>query len=44
MIGGVDEKVRDRRLVDHAAHTSAQSGRDDLVEEIRLARIVRAAA
>ena len=44
MIGGVDEKVRDRRLVDEAALSSAHAGRDDLIEEIRLARIVRAAA
>jgi chromate reductase len=44
VIGGVHEKVRDGRLVDEAALRFALAGVDDLLEEIRVARFVRAAA
>jgi len=44
VIGGVHEKVRDGRLIDEAALSFARAGVDDLIEEIRAARIVRAAA
>src|SRR3979409_1736067 len=38
VIGGVDEKVRDGRLVDEATLRFALAGVDDLLEEIRAAR------
>ena len=44
VIGGVHEKVRDGRLIDEAAIGFALAGVDDLVEEIRAVRFVRAAA
>ena len=44
VIGGVHEKVRDGRLIDEAALSFALAGVDDLIEEIRAARIVRKAA
>ena len=44
VIGGVHEKVRDGRLVDEAALGFALAGVDDLFEEIKAARSVRAAA
>jgi chromate reductase len=44
VIGGVHEKVRDGRLVDQATLRFALAGVDDLREEIRAARFVRAAA
>jgi chromate reductase, NAD(P)H dehydrogenase (quinone) len=44
VIGGVHEKVRDGCLVDEAALRFALAGVDDLLEEIRAARFVRAAA
>jgi len=44
VIGGVHEKVSDGRLVDEATLRFAQAGVDDLLEEIRAARFVRAAA
>jgi chromate reductase, NAD(P)H dehydrogenase (quinone) len=44
VIGGVHEKVRDGRLVDEAALRFALAGVDDLLNEIRAARVVRAAA
>ncbi|MGA7808282.1 hypothetical protein [Bradyrhizobium sp.] len=44
VIGGVHGKVRDGRLIDEAALGFALSGVDDLFEEIRAARSVRAAA
>ncbi len=44
VIGGVHEKVRDGRLVDEATLRFALAGVDDLLEEIRAARFVRAAA
>ena len=44
VIGGVHEKVRDGRLIDEAALSFALAGVDDLLEEIRAARFVRAAA
>ncbi|XIA64488.1 NADPH-dependent FMN reductase [Bradyrhizobium sp. TZ2] len=44
VIGGVHEKVRDGRLIDEAALSFAFAGVDDLLEEIRAARSVRAAA
>ena len=44
VIGGVHEKVRDGRLVDEATLRFALAGLDDLLEEIRAARFVRAAA
>ena len=44
VIGGVHEKVRDGRLIDEAARSFALEGVDDLIEEIRIARSVRAAA
>jgi chromate reductase len=44
VIGGVHEKVRDGRLIDEAALSFALAGVDDLIEEIRAAHIVRAAA
>jgi chromate reductase len=40
----VHEKVCDRRLVDEATLRFALAGVDDLLEEIRAARFVRAAA
>jgi chromate reductase, NAD(P)H dehydrogenase (quinone) len=43
-IGSVHEKVRDGYLVDEAALGFALTGVDDLLEEIRAARSVRAAA
>src|SRR5712671_2466706 len=43
-IGSVHEKVRDGRLIDKAALSFALAGVDDLLEEIRRARSVRAAA
>ena len=44
VIGGVHEKVRDGRLIDQTALSFALEGVDDLIEEIRAASIVRAAA
>jgi chromate reductase len=44
VIGGVHEKVSDGRLVDEATLRFALAGVDDLLEEIRAARFVRAAA
>ena len=44
VIGSVHEKVRDGRLIDEAALSFALAGVDDLLEEIRRARFVRAAA
>ena len=44
VIGGVHEKVRDGRLIDEAALSFALAGVDDLIGEIRWARVVRAAA
>jgi chromate reductase len=44
VIGGVHEKVRDGRLIDEAALSFALAGVDDLIEVIRAARFVRAAA
>jgi chromate reductase len=44
MIGGVHEKVRDGRLVDEAALRFLLAGVDDLFDEIRAARFLRAAA
>jgi len=44
VICGVHEKVRDGRLIDEAAVSFALSGVDDLIEEIRASRFVRAAA
>jgi chromate reductase, NAD(P)H dehydrogenase (quinone) len=44
VIGGVHEKVRDGRLIDQAALSFAVAGVEDLLEEIRAARSVRAAA
>jgi chromate reductase len=44
VIGGVHEKVRDGRLVDEAALRFALAGVDDLLDEIRVARFLRAAA
>ena len=44
VIGGVHEKVRDGRLVDEAALRFALEGVDDLLQEIRAARVVRTAA
>jgi chromate reductase, NAD(P)H dehydrogenase (quinone) len=44
VIGGVHEKVRDGRLVDEATLRFALAGVDDLIEKIRAARFVRAAA
>jgi chromate reductase, NAD(P)H dehydrogenase (quinone) len=44
VIGGVHEKVRDGRLVDEAALRFALEGVDDLLQEIRVARVVRTAA
>jgi len=43
-IGCVHEKVRDGRLVDEAALRFALAGVDDLLDEIRAARLLRAAA
>jgi chromate reductase len=40
----VHEKLCDRRLVDEATLRFALAGVDDLLEEIRTARLVRAAA
>jgi chromate reductase len=44
VIGGVHEKVSDGRLVDEATLRFALEGVDDLLEEIRATRLVRAAA
>src|SRR3981189_648819 len=44
VIGGGHEKVRDGRLIDETALGFALAGVDDLIEEIRAARFVRAAA
>src|ERR1700738_2091670 len=44
VIGGVHEKVRNGLLIDEAALRFALAGVDDLLEEIRAARFVRAAA
>jgi chromate reductase len=44
VIGGVHEKVRDGQLVDEATLRFALDGIDDLIEEIRAARFLRAAA
>ena len=44
VIGGIHEKVRDGRLIDEAALTFALAGVDDLIKEIRQARLLRAAA
>jgi chromate reductase len=44
VIGGVHEKVRDGRLVDEAALRFALAGVDDLLDEIKAACFVRAAA
>ena len=44
VIGGVHEKVSDGRLVDEATLRFALAGVDDLLDEIRAARLVRAAA
>ena len=44
VIGGVHEKVRDGRLCDEAALGFALAGVDDLFEEIKAARSLRAAA
>ena len=44
LIEGVHEKVCDGRLVDEATLRFALAGVDDLLEEIRAARFVRAAA
>src|SRR5258705_5467197 len=44
IIGGVHERVCDGRLVDEATLRFALAGVDDLHEEIRAARFVRAAA
>src|SRR5712675_3119253 len=43
VIGGVHEKVSDGRLVDEATLRFALAGVDDLLDEIRAARFVRAA-
>jgi chromate reductase, NAD(P)H dehydrogenase (quinone) len=44
VIGGVHEKVRDGRLVDETALRYALAGVEDLLDEIRTARCLRAAA
>jgi chromate reductase len=44
VIGGVHEKVRDGRLVDEAALRFAFAGVDDLLDEIKAARLLQAAA
>lgn len=44
VIGSVHEKVRDARLIGEAVLSFALAGVDDLLEEIRKARSVRAAA
>src|SRR5260370_22180568 len=44
VIGGVHEKVRDGRLVDEGALRFALVGVDDLLDEIRASRFLRAAA
>src|SRR5438874_6463692 len=44
VIAGVTVKVRDGRLVDEAALRFALAGVDDLLDEIRAARFLRAAA
>jgi chromate reductase len=44
VIGSVQEKVRDGRLVDEATLRFALAGVDDLLDEIRATRFVRAAA
>jgi len=42
VIGGVYEKVRDGRLVDEATLRFALAGVDDLLDDIRAARFLRA--
>jgi chromate reductase len=44
VIGGVHEKVSDGRIVDEATLRFALAGVDDLLDEIRAARLVRSAA
>jgi chromate reductase len=44
VMGGVHEKVSDGRIVDEATLRFALAGVDDLLDEIRAARLVRAAA
>jgi chromate reductase len=44
VIGGVHEKVCDGCLVDEAALNLALEGVDDLLDEIRAARLLRPAA
>jgi chromate reductase len=44
VIGSVHEKVRDGRLVDETALRFALAGVDDLLDEIRTTRLLRAAA
>jgi chromate reductase len=44
VIGGVHEKVRDGRLVDEATLRFVLAGVDDLLDEIRAARLLLAAA
>src|SRR5436190_4666478 len=44
VIGGVHEKVRDGRLIDETTLGFALAGVDDLLDEIRAARFLRAAA
>jgi chromate reductase len=44
VIGGVQQKIRDGCLVDEATLRFALAGVDDLLEEIRAARLVRTAA
>jgi chromate reductase, NAD(P)H dehydrogenase (quinone) len=44
VIGGVHEKVSDGRLVDEASLRFAIAGVDDLLDEVRAARFLRAAA
>ena len=44
VIGGVHEKVRDGRLIDETVLNFVLAGVDDLLEEIRTTRSVRAAA
>jgi chromate reductase len=43
VIGGVQQKIRDGCLVDEATLRFALAGVDDLLEEIRAARLVRTA-
>jgi chromate reductase, NAD(P)H dehydrogenase (quinone) len=44
VIGGVHEKVSDGGLVDEASLRFAIAGVDDLLDEVRAARFLRAAA